>query len=77
MKVRESASTIYDPDTVPLEIRPVIIETYVQALKVVFWITVGIVVVNGVVVSMLGEHHLHDNLERRPAEGESEREREA
>jgi hypothetical protein len=71
-KVRESAASIYDPDIVPLEIRGVIIETYVQALRVVFLMTVGFVFLNAIAGSMLEEHHLHDNLERRAVETESE-----
>jgi hypothetical protein len=72
--VRESAATIYDPDIVPLEIRPVIIETYVQALRMVFILTIGFVVLNVLAGAILDEHTLHDNLERRvePAEDEQE-----
>ena len=50
----------------PLEVRDVIIETYVQALRVVFLITVGFVFLNTLSGAMLEEHTLHDNLERRP-----------
>lgn len=63
--MRESAATIYDPDTVPVELRGIIIETYVQALQVVFLITVGFVFLNAIAGAMLKEHTLHDNLERR------------
>jgi hypothetical protein len=70
--VRESATTIYDPDIVPVEVRGVIVETYVQALRVVFLVTVGFVVLNAVAGAMLEEHTLHDNLERRVGAASSE-----
>jgi hypothetical protein len=63
--VRESAATIYDPEIVPLELRGVIIDTYVQALRIVFLMTVGFVFLNAIAGSLLEEHKLHDNLERR------------
>jgi hypothetical protein len=63
--VRESAATIYDPEIVPLELRAVIIDTYVQALRIVFSMTVGFVFLNAIAGSLLEEHKLHDNLERR------------
>jgi hypothetical protein len=71
IKVRESARTIYDPEVVPIEYRGVIIETYVQALRVVFLITVGFVFLNTLAGAMLEEHTLHDNLERRRVEAEA------
>ena len=49
----------------PVELREVIIATYVQALQIVFLMTVGFVLMNAVAGSMLDEHTLHDNLERR------------
>ena len=48
-----------------------IIETYVQALRVVFLITVGFVFLNTLAGAMLEEHTLHDNLERRRVEAEA------
>jgi hypothetical protein len=54
----------------------VIVETYVQALRVVFLMTVGFVVLNFLSGVMLEEHILHDNLERRPDDGENETETE-
>ena len=45
--------------------RDVVIDTYVQALRVVFLITVGFVFLNTLAAAMLEEHTLHDNLERR------------
>jgi hypothetical protein len=50
---------------VPIELRGVIIDTYVQALRIVFLMTVGFVFLNAVAGSLLKEHKLHDNLERR------------
>ena len=52
--------------------RGVIVETYVQALRVVFLMTLGFVVLNGICGAMLEEHTLHDNLERREDCNESE-----
>ena len=49
-------------------------ETYVQALRAVFLMTVGFVVLNFLSGLMLDEHTLHDNLERRADNGESESE---
>ena len=49
----------------PLELRGIIIATYVQALQVVFLMTVGFVFLNAISGAMLKEHTLHDNLERR------------
>jgi hypothetical protein len=72
MKVRESAASIYDENIVPLEYRPVIIEIYVRALRVVFLMTVGFVCLNTIAGSFMEEHHLHDNLERRANEAETE-----
>jgi len=63
--VRESATSIYDPNIVPIEFREVIVETYVQALRVVFLMTLGFVGLNFLSGVMLEEHTLHDNLERR------------
>jgi hypothetical protein len=75
--VRESASSIYDPEIVPVEYRAVIIETYVQALRVVFLMTVGFVVLNTLAGAMLQERkyrerladesEIRDNEERRTA----------
>lgn len=62
--------TIYDPDIVPIEYRGVIIDTYVQALRVVFLMTVGFVFLNTLAGALLDEHTLHDNLERRRIEAE-------
>jgi hypothetical protein len=70
--VRESAATIYDPEIVPVEVRGVIVETYVQALRVSFLMIVGFVVLNLIAGAMLEEHTLHDNLERRTDNSESE-----
>lgn len=42
-----------------------IIETYVQALQVVFLIVVGFVALNTLAGAFLQEYTLHDNLERR------------
>jgi len=67
-KVRESATSIYNSEIVPVEVRGIIIETYVQALRVVFLIVVGFVALNTVAGAMLEEHTLHDNLERRTEE---------
>lgn len=47
-------------------------ETYVQALRVAFLMTVGFVVLNFLSGVMLEEHTLHDNLERRVDNGENE-----
>jgi hypothetical protein len=69
MKVRESASSIYDPKTVPIEYREVIIETYLDALKVIFLMTVGFVL-NTLIGAMLGEHPLNDNHAQAVAEQE-------
>jgi hypothetical protein len=55
-----------------VELRGVIIETYVQALQVVFMMTVGFVFLNAISGAMLDEHTLHDNLERRPDESSSD-----
>jgi hypothetical protein len=59
---------------VPPEIRNVIVETYVQALRIVFLMTLGFVGLNFLSGLMLEEHTLHDNLERRADihEGEDE-----
>jgi hypothetical protein len=54
----------------------VIVETYVQALRVVFLMTIGFVVLNFFSGLMLEEHTLHDNLERRSEETEREAARE-
>lgn len=70
--MRESATSIYNPDIVPVEIREVIVETYVQALRVVFLMTLGFVIFNFLSGAMLQEHTLHDNLERRADNGENE-----
>ena len=70
--MRESATSIYNPDIVPVEIREVIVETYVQALRVVFLMTLGFVILNFLSGAMLQEHTLHDNLERRADNGENE-----
>jgi hypothetical protein len=43
----------------------VIIDTYVQALRIVFLMTVGFVFLNAIAGSLLEEHKLYDNLERR------------
>jgi len=64
-KIRESALSIYDPSVVPIELRETVIQTYVQALQVVFALTVGIVLLNLISGAMLDEHTLHDNIERR------------
>ena len=64
-KVRESALSIYDPSVVPIELRETIVQTYVQALRVVFVLTVGFVLMNLISGAMLDEHTLHDNIERR------------
>ena len=58
----------------PLEIRGVIVETYVQALRVALLTTVGFVVLNFLSGVMLEEHTLHDNLERRADIGVNENE---
>ena len=50
----------------PIEIRGVIVDTYVQALRVVFLMTVGFVFLNTLSGALLQEHTLHDNLERTP-----------
>jgi hypothetical protein len=50
----------------------VIVETYVQALRVAFLMTVGFVVLNLLSGVMLEEHTLHDNLERRVDHGEND-----
>jgi hypothetical protein len=55
-----------------VELRGVIIETYVQALQVVFMMTVGFVFLNAIAGAMLDEHTLHDNLERTPDESSSD-----
>lgn len=47
-------------------------ETYVQALRVAFLMTVGFVVLNLLSGVMLEEHTLHDNLERRVDHGEND-----
>ena len=70
--MRESATSIYNPDIVPFEYRDVIVDTYVQALRVVFLITVGFVVLNFFSGLMLEEHTLHDNLERLSEETDRE-----
>lgn len=60
-----------------MKLRGVIIDTYVQALQVVFMITVGFVLLNAVAGSLLEEHTLHDNIERRAEGSESESENDA
>lgn len=50
----------------PIEIRGVIVDTYVQALRVVFLMTVGFVFLNTLSGALLKEHTLHDNLDRTP-----------
>lgn len=70
--MRESAATIYDPEIVPVEIRGVIIETYIQALRVSFLMTVGFAFLNLLSGAMLEEHTLHDNLERTTDNAENE-----
>lgn len=60
--MRESASSIYDPEIVPVEYRTVIIETYVQALRVVFLMTVGFVVLNTLAGAMLQERNYLERL---------------
>ena len=57
-------TSIYNPDIVPLEYRQVVIDTYVDALRVVFLVTLGFVLLNFLSGMMLEEHTLHDNLER-------------
>jgi hypothetical protein len=49
---------------VPPAIRGIVIETYVQAIRVVFLMTVGFVLLNALCGAFLEEHTLHDNLER-------------
>ena len=71
MKVRESVSSIYDPDIVPIEYRTVIIETYVQALKVVFLMTVVFVLLNMIAGAMVREYTLRNNLARLADEPEN------
>jgi hypothetical protein len=44
-----------------MEYREVIIETYLEALKVVFLMTVGFVLLNTLIGAMLREHPLHHN----------------
>jgi hypothetical protein len=70
MKVRESASSIYDPEIVPLEYRAAIIETYVQALRVVFLMTVVFVLLNAIAGAMLREKMLYNKIDRLPDEDE-------
>ena len=70
--MRESATSIYDPEIVPLEVRGIIVETYVQALHIVFLMTSGFCVLNFISGAMLKEHTLHDNLERTESNNESE-----
>jgi UPF0716 family protein affecting phage T7 exclusion len=55
---------------VPIEYRGIIIDTYVQALRIVFLMTISFVFLNTVAGAMLEEHTLHDNLERRREEAE-------
>lgn len=56
----------------PIELRGVIIDTYVQALQIVFLMTLGFVFLNAVAGSLLKEHKLHDNLERRASLSEND-----
>jgi hypothetical protein len=71
-KVRQSATNIYDTAIVPLELRAVIIEIYVHALRVVFIVTLGFVFLNVLAAMMLKEHKLHDKIGRGEEEGETE-----
>jgi hypothetical protein len=48
-----------------LEYRDIIIQTYVSALRMVFALTVGFVLLNMIAGAFLEEYTLHDNLERR------------
>ena len=72
--MRESATSIYDPNIVPLQYRDTIVETYVQALRVVFLIIVGFVLLNALSGAMLKEHTLYDNLDRVEVRRENENE---
>lgn len=56
----------------PVEVRGIVIETYVQALRVVFLMTMGFVVLNFLSGVMLKEYTLHDNLERRVENSEND-----
>jgi len=49
-----------------------VIETYVQALRVTFFIIVGFVVLNTISGAFLEEHVLHDNIERRVEAAQAE-----
>ena len=71
-KVRESATTIYDPNIVPIEFREIIVETYVEALRVTFLIVIGFIVLNTISGAFLQEHVLHDNIERRAEAAQTE-----
>jgi hypothetical protein len=49
-----------------------VIQTYVQALRVVFALTVVFVLLNLISGAMLEEHTLHDNIERTVQNEETE-----
>jgi len=61
-KVRQSAQNIYDPDIVPLSLRPLVIEIYTAALRGVFIWTTGVVVLNLFAGMRLREYVLHDKI---------------
>ena len=63
-KVRQSAENIYDPEIVPLDLRPMVIQVYVHALRAVFIVTTGFVVLNLLTGMMLKEHTLHEKIGR-------------
>jgi len=61
-KVRQSAQNIYDPDIVPLSLRPLVIGIYTSALRGVFIWTTGFVVLNVFAGMRLREYVLHDKI---------------
>lgn len=73
-RVRESVAAIYDPEIVPIEVRGVIVESYVQALRVVFLMTIGFVVLGTLSGSFMKEHPLDNALERIPDGNRNRRE---
>ena len=70
-KVRQSAENIYDPEIVPLDLRPTVIGIYVCALRAVFIVTTVIVALNLCTGMMLKEHTLSEKLGRSERDGGS------
>lgn len=73
-RVRESVASIYDPEIVPIEARGVIVESYAQALRVVFLMTIGFAVLSALSGSFMKEHPLDNSLKITPNGNRNRRE---